>query len=68
MNINVTLNKDTYLVIAFFIYVLKKGKQPSLLPAPTLTLQCLTNIIYNAENHKYIYGTKIPEHLFSYIQ
>jgi hypothetical protein len=50
------------------VYVLKRGKPPTLQPASPLTLQCLTNIVFNQENHKYVYATKIPEHLFTYVQ
>ena len=30
LNTNLTLNKDIYLVIAFLVYVLKRGKPPTL--------------------------------------
>ncbi|CAD8106012.1 unnamed protein product [Paramecium primaurelia] len=61
------VNKDMSLIISVLLYVLKKGHPPTYQSAPPLLLQCLTNIAYHQENFKFLFSTKLPEYLFTYI-
>jgi hypothetical protein len=58
---------ETELVLGFISYILKTGYK-TIQSASPLTLQCLTNITHNELNHSILFKSKIPLHLFNYIQ